>query len=597
MTTPLGYRVVAYTAGTGALASWAPLEIMLGGFAVVVITLIVLGRAGNQHSRVGAGLQRVPNGLERVTGIPGWAAAAVGTSMFGLVVAGQGFYADVAWHVAYGRDKTLFTPPHTGIVIGLLLIAGGAVLGVLFASLGRVDTALRWRSLRVPWSMLPLGALGFAAVSGFPLDDRWHAHYGIDVTMWSPTHMLMILGASFSGMACWLALAEAGVKPTDGAWARTAHVLAAALTLMGLTSSQGEFNFGVPQFQQLFLPVLIAVAAGFALVAGRIVLGRGWMLGIAVVTFAMNAGHVLGGSHGVVTRPGGMYIASAAVVEVVAWLAGTDRRLRFALLSGLGVATLGFAGEWAWNAHAYQPWHLPLLRDALVLGAVVAIASAVVGAAFAGAIRREGRRVPIAAVVAGALAVLVGLALPMPRRVGNVTAAVHVAPAPGGRAVVTAMLEPPNAAAHARWFQALSWQGGTMVAANMRRVGPGRYVSERPVPVTGRSKAVLRLHRGAEMMAVPIRLPADPAIGKAEIPAVDRTTRFVNERHYLLREQHAGSAWFAILIYVLLSIVAFVWAAAFLLAASRIGRQADVSGTGRFEVQGSEPRRVAAAQA
>ena len=122
MTTPLGYRVVAYTTGTGALASWAPLEIMLGGFAVVVITLIVLGRAGNQHSRVGAGLQRVPNGLERVTGIPGWAAAAVGTSMFGLVVAGQGFYADVAWHVAYGRDKTLFTPPHTrGRLLGLFL--------------------------------------------------------------------------------------------------------------------------------------------------------------------------------------------------------------------------------------------------------------------------------------------------------------------------------------------------------------------------------------------------------------------------------------------------------------------------------------------
>ena len=37
--------------------------------------------------------------------------------------------------------------------------------------------------------------LGFTALGGFPLDDLWHAHYGVDVTMWSPTHLLMILGA------------------------------------------------------------------------------------------------------------------------------------------------------------------------------------------------------------------------------------------------------------------------------------------------------------------------------------------------------------------------------------------------------------------
>ena len=152
-----------------------------------------------------------------------------------------------------------------------------------------------------------------------------------------------------------------------------------------------------------------------------------------------------------------------------------------------------------------------------MVGLCVAIGSAVVGAAFAGAVRREGRRIPPVAVIAGALAVLVGLALPMPRRVGDVTAAVHVVPAAHGRAVVTASLDPPDAAAHARWFQALSWQGGTLVAADMRRVGPGRYVSDRAVPVTGRSKTVLRLHRGAEMMAVPIRFPSDPAIGKPVI--------------------------------------------------------------------------------
>jgi hypothetical protein len=570
--------------------SWVPLLAILGVFLAIVAGLSIRGRSDAETwwARL---LLRPANRMEHLTGIPGWAAVTIGIGLYGLFVAGVGFYSDVSWHIALGRDKNLFTAPHTEIIIGLVLLVVAAAAGVAVASLSGIDTKLRWRGLRVPWSTVPLGLLGASAVTGFPLDDLWHAKYGIDVTMWSPTHMLMILGASFAGLACWLVLAEAGVSPRRNAWSRGVHVLAAWLTLQGLVACQGEFSFGVPQFQQLYLPVLICLAAGFALVASRLVLGPWWTLGIAVVNFALQATHLLSPSgEGLVqTRTPGVYVVSALVVEVVALLWGTTPRLRFALLSGLGVGTIGLAGEWWWNQDAYQPWHTSLLPDALILGVVVAVGSAVLGVAFGSAVAREPRHgLPRAALVVASVAVLAALVWPFPRGVGDVSAALDVQPAGAGKVMVTVQLDPPDAAKDARWFQASAWQGGSLVLSEMQETAPGTYRTEQPVPVTGGFKTLLRLHRGAEMMAVPVRLPADPEIGKREIPAVSRRAQFVNERRYLLRETHGGAAWFAVAVYILLALIALAWVTAFVVASIRVRPgSGDVDRAGHAGVPGA----------
>ncbi len=555
--------------------SWTPMLALIGVFVVIAAGLTIRGRS-DAESRWARLLLRPANRMERLTGIPGWAAVTIGIGLYGLLVAGAGFYSDVSWHIALGRDKELFTAPHTEIVLGLVLLFLAAAAGVTVASLRKVDTTLRWRGLRVPWSTIPLGLLGASAVMGFPLDDFWHAQYGIDVTMWSPTHMLMILGASFSGLASWLVLAEAGVSPRRSPGARGVHVVAAWLTLQGLVAAQGEFSLGVPQFQQLYLPVLICLAAGFALVATRLVLGPWWTLGIVTVNFALEASNALnfsGGDGLVQTRAGGVYVVSALVVEVVAIVWGTKPRLRFALLSGLGVGTIGLAGEWLWNQDAYQPWRASLLPDAVLLGVLVAVGAAVLGAAFGSAVAREPRHgLPRRALVLAALAVLVALVWPFPRGVGDVTADMAVRPVADGNVTVTVRLDPPDAADDARWFQASAWQGGSLVLSEMREIERGTYRTEKPVPVTGRFKTLLRLHRGSEMMAVPVRLPADPEIGKGGIPAVDRRVQFVNERRYLLRETHGGAAWFAVLVYILLAVVAVAWVSAFVIASQRVRR-------------------------
>src|SRR5258705_172726 len=78
---------------------------------------------------------------------------------------------------------------------------------------------------------------GCFALIGFPLDDVWHRLFGQDVTLWGPTHLLMIGGASLATLGVWALQIEgrrssqpdanrAGV--TRGAfWRRQADTLSA----------------------------------------------------------------------------------------------------------------------------------------------------------------------------------------------------------------------------------------------------------------------------------------------------------------------------------------------------------------------------------
>lgn len=574
MTKTILAQISAHTGGGGgsALADWEPLYGLLGLFAAVILALFIIG--GRSAAPV---LLRIPAGLERITGMPAWAASTVLFAIYGLVVAGYGFYTDVAWHVALGRDEELFTAPHTAILAGLVMIAVSAVVGVAVATAQRVDNGVRLRGLRVPWSLVPLAVLGVAALTGFPVDELWHRQFGVDVTMWSPPHLVMILAASFSGLGSWLVLADAGVRPTDGRWARGLHVAAAGLTLLGLSSVQGEFTFGVPQWQQLYHPVLASLAAGVALVAIRIVHGRWWSVGIAAGVFIFGGGALFSGGDPIDTRAGAVYVGSALVVEVVAWVVGTERRLRFALVSGLGIGTLGLASEWAWNQGAHQPWTTALLPEAVIVAVLAAASGAVLGAALAAALGRDrgARPVPAVIVAIALVGVLASLAIPAPRRVGEVTATVRLDWVDDDHAVVDVTLDPADAADNARWFTAGSWQWGGRTVTHMREVTSGRYTSGDPLRLTGNAKSLLRLHRGAEMMAVAVRLPADPGYDLAEVAPVDRTTKFVSERRYLQREADEAGGPLATFVYALVIGLVAAWLTALAAAVRRVAADSD----------------------
>jgi hypothetical protein len=103
-------------------------------------------------------------------------------------------------------------------------------------------------------------------------------------------------------------------------------------------------------------------------------------------------------------------------------------------------------------------------------------------------------------------------------------------------------------------------------------------MSGEPVPIAGKWKTLLRLSRGDELMAIPVYLPGDPTIPAPAVPAVNRTAPLVNEQRYLLREQTGSRDWFASTIDAVLLLVAALWAAAFALAATGIGRRRPVRG-------------------
>ncbi len=145
----------------------------------------------------------------------------------------------------------------------------------------------------------PLGGVliasaGAFALIGFPLDDVWHRLFGQDVTLWGPTHLMLIGGAAMTLIGLAVLIVEAGAankaagRRGELPWvAFMQRVSLPGALLLGLSTFQAEFDFGVPQFRMVFQPMLIMLAAGVSLVAARIWLGRGAALGAALFFLAM----------------------------------------------------------------------------------------------------------------------------------------------------------------------------------------------------------------------------------------------------------------------------------------------------------------------
>ena len=551
--------MLGHAGGTG-WDEWLYLLVPLGLFAVVVASLIGTGRSRPGSHFLFRPIGRVADSLERLTGVPGWIVGTVATGLFALLVAVVGFYWDVAWHIDFGRDKQLFTPPHSMIVVGLVSIVGAAVVCVTLATIEGAETKLRFRGVRIPWSAIPLAALGFGALCGFPLDDVWHHFYGVDVTMWGPTHLIMIGGASLTPLALWLVLAEGGVRPADGAVPRFLHGVLAGATLTGLSTFQGEFDFGVPQFQLLYQPVLIAAAAAIGLTLARVVLGRGGAIVAALGFIAIRGGLALliGPALGHTLPHFPLYVGGALAVEAAAVLVPPSRSVRFALTAALGVATAGFLAEWGWvQLWGRHPWPASVLLPAVLVAALASIGGAMIGAAMGASVAgtRVSEAKPLAAATVG---LAIALTLPFPRTAHHMTSQMVLHQA-GGRVLVELDVGSRDTAAGARWFETISWQGGGLILAPMKETAPGRYVSSAPVPVRGKWKTLVRLHRGSDLVAAPVYLPADPEIRAPAIPPRNGNVRFVRDTTLLMREARPGPPWVAPAVIALLFGIVLVW--------------------------------------
>ena len=255
-------------------AAIAEVVLATAGASLATALLFALGfghRAGKTQL-----LHRASTLAGRIGGLPAWVAlpSAIGTAS--LITALLGMYWDISLHIDNGRDAgPLANPAHYLILFGLFGIFTAGFLAMVIPKEKPCPTAIRlYDGWHAPLGGVLMAACGGFALIGFPLDDVWHRLFGQDVTLWGPTHLMLIGGASLSLIGQGVLLAEgtrsrpAGARPERGLRLRRAAL--AGGFLIGLSTFQAEFDFGVPQFDFLFQPLLIALAASIGLVSARI---------------------------------------------------------------------------------------------------------------------------------------------------------------------------------------------------------------------------------------------------------------------------------------------------------------------------------------
>jgi len=141
-------------------------------------------------------------------------------SLAAKLVGAWGLGWDIQWHMTIGRDS-FWIAPH-------LMIYSSVVAGLVFA----------WGVLAYEWLEdiattrgFRLAALGLVlVVLAAPIDDLWHRLFGLDVTLWSPPHLLALFGSAVSTLGCLLIAIE--VYPVRS-WAGRAGLLLAGALLYG----------------------------------------------------------------------------------------------------------------------------------------------------------------------------------------------------------------------------------------------------------------------------------------------------------------------------------------------------------------------------
>ena len=570
-------------------------EVFLATAIGAGLTAGLLGLVFLHRTRRSTILTRAGNRLGRATGVPAWVALPTVLTTVSLLVALLGMLWDISLHIGVGRDEgPLANPAHFLILFGLF----GVFAGGVFACAMPLDEKPGPASVRfvkgwdVPVGGILLTGAGFYALLGFPLDDVWHRLFGQDVTLWGPTHLMLITGAGLSiiGLLILEQEGHGGLSTDDGdrkvgqitRFVRQACAMGGLL--LGLSVFQGEYDFDVPQFRLVLEPFMIAAAAGLALVAARLFMGRGGAIAAAAFFLVIRGGIalVVGGGFGELVPQFPFYLGSAIVVEVLAFFLPVARRpVVFGAIAGVSIGTVGHATEWGWTQFTQTlSWNADILVEGTLMAIAGGVAGGLLGALLASGLRRRLPRPAVArTVLLASLAVITacvanGLVATVPDDV-EATFGIQEVTAEPRTANITVQLEPADALDDPAWAQITSWQGQGLVVTPLEETGKGTYRTTEPVPLHGTWKTLLRIHDGRMLSAVPIYLPADEALGEEEVAAEDGMTReTIPEIEILQRElqNSGGGVWLLANLVVLACTLALI--AGMSWGVARYGRRA-----------------------
>lgn len=586
---------LAQSGSEGGGAALDQVAIMTGSAGLVALVLLWVGylHRTRKITWLGALADRVGAIFNR----PGWVALPIVLFLGTILTAFLGFIWDVSLHIGNGRDEgPLANPAHYFILVGLFFLFTAGMLAIVLPLDEKPGpAAVRiTRTWYAPVGGVLLAGAGLYALIGFPLDDIWHRIFGQDVTLWGPTHLMLIGGAGLSLVGVLLLEFEGRrCRPDpdreDGRLIWVMRSFAFGGLLIGLSVFPVEFDFGVEQFRLVFQPMLIVVAATITLVAARTVLGA--FSTFVLVAFAavvrgivawLVGGPIIGAPYNIFP----LFLGAAVVVELLALLPLMRTPILWGATAGLAISTVGLWLESLWvNAVFMDPWPTGMWPELLLMAVPVGVAGGVVGALLGIVLRGEPlprppvrRGIIVAAVLIVSAATANGLMVEVPE---NATATVTLRdaePVDGGRMVTADVRISPEyvVSDDPEWVQILAWQGGIDTPSNgliidhLERVGPNHFRSTEPVPAYGTWKTVLRLHDGRVLTALPIFMPADPGIGADEVSAPAEFTRpFVAEITVLQRERNFdhpdwlfGAASLVVLLCSLILVGALSWGAA-----------------------------------
>jgi hypothetical protein len=497
-------------------------------------------------------LRWVARHAERFTGLPGWSAVpglgAVGAAT--VIILGATW--DIGLHIDVGRDDgPLGTIAHYPLLFGLF---GAFLIGILAIGMAPANAKNSSRASfqlgglgSVPASALLLVAGASFGMAAFPLDDLWHRVFGQDVTLWGPTHVMIIGGTLAAGVAGVLLLIEGalatGRNPFRGKGLirRPLPALLAGVLLYLWAASTHEFNWGVPQYRMVWQPLLLAFGATQALVLARLLGGRGGALFALAIWLPLQAAMslVIGTALHVTMPAMPLFLVEALLIEALALRGDPKRPLLFGTLAGVGVSTIGFAAEYGWSQLVMPlPWTTALLPEGIPTAILGGIAGGVLGALMAQALSgtlAPGRRPLYVALAAGVLTIALASNASDTRNPSGVTATlaltgVRQGPTPnhsGAHRVgdLSVRFSDPSITKNAEWIYAMGWQGGGRYANHLVQQSDGSWKTTQPVPLDGKWKTMVRLQSGRKMLSVPVHYPADPAIGFAGFPELPVSTR------------------------------------------------------------------------
>lgn len=237
---------------------------VLGGIAALIAIIVLLRRPRRAKNEAAAK--------------PAWLLflAAIGALMMPI-----GGYWDIAFHMAEGREG-LLSPPHLLIYGGILssmFVVGVALLrkprGVSFVTHWRTDPAA-----------FAAGIAMAVQLSSAPFDELWHTIFGLDVSVWSPPHAVLIIGA----IAVCLTLASLSARGA-GLSVAIARVFALGAALLAVDVFLAESVYGLPawhvsqQRPAFVFPLLEILGAVLVAVVARRVVELRFAATAAIVMF------------------------------------------------------------------------------------------------------------------------------------------------------------------------------------------------------------------------------------------------------------------------------------------------------------------------